>query len=186
MECIPRRNQPRIRKTGNSKIKIEKLLSRGAPEAEANGGRAVVVSSQGHCMLCPANILGALLPMHLAPCGVRRLAAAVCPPPPPPLLVRPRRHRFLFLGAQQEGPPGRRLVESGVSVAPLQHRLLRGGLRGCASTTRRWMPRPRRPRYFEGDRAAGCAVLQDKRASCRRPTLCRSCPRILEFSAADQ
>jgi hypothetical protein len=119
MECIPRRNQPRIRKTGNSKIKIEKLLSRGAPEAEANGGRAVVVSSQGHCMLCPANILGALLPMHLAPCGVRRLAAAVCGlGSPRPLLVRPRRHSFLSVGAQQEGPPGRRLVEPGGSVAP--------------------------------------------------------------------
>jgi hypothetical protein len=29
-------------------------------------------------MLCPANILGALLPMHPAPSGMRWLAAAVC------------------------------------------------------------------------------------------------------------
>ena len=43
--------------------------------------------------------------MHLAPCGVRRLAAAVCGRGSPrPLLVRLRRHGFLCVGARHAVP----------------------------------------------------------------------------------
>ncbi len=56
-------------------------------------------------MPCLAPMLGTPPPMHLAPCGVRRLAAAVCGRGSPrPLLVRPGRHGFLCVGARHAVP----------------------------------------------------------------------------------
>jgi hypothetical protein len=85
-------------------------------------------------MLCPAQMLGKLSPSakhphSLEPCGVRRLAAAVCRPGSPGRA--PRISTFL-VGAQQEGPPGRwndrapeasargarEIIEPGGSVVP--------------------------------------------------------------------
>ncbi len=98
-----------------------------APEATGSGAREIkrawgIVRARQTSL---ADVSPSLEdPAHLAPCGVRRLAAAVCGRGSPrPLLVRPRSHGFLFVGTQQKGPPGRRLVEPGRSGAAWPQRL---------------------------------------------------------------